>query len=39
MIQLKCRNLSQRVELTWVDPYINWKKTLIYIKEYDGKLI
>lgn len=38
-IQLKCRNLSQRVELTWVDPYVNWKKTLIYIKEYDGKLV
>ena len=36
-IKLRCVNLSQRVDLTWVDPYENWSKTEVYIKEYDGK--
>ena len=31
--------LSKKLAISWVDPYKNWSKTSIYIKEYDGKPI
>ena len=35
-IQLTCKNYSRRVDLTWIDPYTNWSKTQIYIREWNG---
>lgn len=33
---MKCVNKSKYIDLTWNDPYINWSKTQVYMREYTG---